>query len=115
MPFMADRLPFTRIENVAIKSFSIILAGFYNSCVIIYNSKSVKAKKKVLITGSAGLVGSESSRFFSQLGFTIFGIDDNMREYFLGKVSKFQSEYPGWKYSYTIDRILEDLCLHSQS
>lgn len=72
----------------------------------------MKAKKKILITGSAGIVGSESSRFFSQLGFSIFGMDYDMREYFFGKVSKFQSEYPGWEYTYSIDRILEDLCLY---
>lgn len=38
----------------------------------------------VLITGSAGLVGSESVRFFTGKGFEIFGIDNNMRAYFFG-------------------------------
>ena len=47
----------------------------------------MKVKKKVLITGSSGLVGSESSRFFARLGFTVFGIDNNMREYFFGKTA----------------------------
>jgi len=42
-------------------------------------------KKKVLITGSGGLIGSESVRFFSKKGFEIFGVDNNMREYFFGK------------------------------
>lgn len=42
-------------------------------------------KKKILITGSGGLIGSESVRFFSQKDFEIFGIDNNMREYFFGK------------------------------
>jgi len=42
-------------------------------------------KKKILITGSGGLIGSESVRFFSKKGFEIFGIDNNMREYFFGK------------------------------
>lgn len=41
--------------------------------------------KKILITGSGGLIGSESVRFFSEKGFDIIGIDNNMREYFFGK------------------------------
>lgn len=41
--------------------------------------------KNVLITGSAGLIGSESAKFFANLGFTIHGIDNNMRQYFFGK------------------------------
>ncbi len=40
-----------------------------------------------LITGSAGLVGSESVKFFSKKGFEVVGIDNNMREYFFGKDS----------------------------
>lgn len=43
------------------------------------------AGKKALITGSAGLIGSESTKFFANLGFTVHGIDNNMREYFFGK------------------------------
>ncbi len=42
-------------------------------------------KGVVLITGSAGLVGSESVSFFIDKGFDIIGIDNNMREYFFGK------------------------------
>lgn len=41
--------------------------------------------KKVLITGSAGLIGSESVRFFCEKGFEILGIDNDMRAYFFGK------------------------------
>ena len=37
--------------------------------------------KIALITGSCGLVGSESS-FFSKKGFKIFGIDNNFQESF---------------------------------
>lgn len=40
--------------------------------------------KKVLITGSAGLIGSEAVRFFGDLGFEVHGIDNNMRKYFFG-------------------------------
>ena len=39
----------------------------------------------VLITGSCGLIGSESSEFFSKKGFDILGIDNNSRRDFFGK------------------------------
>ena len=38
----------------------------------------------VLITGSSGLVGSESVNFFSKRGFSIIGIDNNLRTFFFG-------------------------------
>ncbi len=41
--------------------------------------------KIVLITGSCGLVGSESASFFSRKGFKIIGIDNNYRKVFFGK------------------------------
>ena len=41
--------------------------------------------KVALITGSCGLVGSESSIFFSKKNFKIIGIDNNFRKYFFGK------------------------------
>ncbi len=41
--------------------------------------------KKVLITGSAGLIGSESTKFFAQKGFEIHGVDNNMRAYYFGQ------------------------------
>ena len=40
---------------------------------------------KALITGSAGLIGSESVRFFAEKGFDIIGIDNDMRKYFFGE------------------------------
>ena len=39
----------------------------------------------VIITGSCGLVGSESSAFFSKKGFDVVGIDNNERNFFFGK------------------------------
>jgi CDP-paratose 2-epimerase len=39
----------------------------------------------VLITGSAGLIGSQSVRFFCEKGFNVVGIDNDMRSYFFGK------------------------------
>ena len=39
-------------------------------------------KKIVLVTGSDGLVGSESVKFFSKKGFFVVGIDNNSRKNF---------------------------------
>ena len=38
----------------------------------------------VLITGSAGLIGAESARFFAEKGLSIVGIDNDMRRRFFG-------------------------------
>ena len=35
-----------------------------------------------VVTGSGGLVGSETVRFFSNVGYTVIGIDNDMRKYF---------------------------------
>jgi CDP-paratose 2-epimerase len=40
---------------------------------------------KVLITGSGGLIGSESVKFFNEKGFEVYGIDNDMRKYFFGE------------------------------
>ncbi|ELS05590.1 nucleoside-diphosphate-sugar epimerase [Xenococcus sp. PCC 7305] len=39
----------------------------------------------IIITGSAGLIGSEAVRFFCDKGYTVVGIDNNMRQSFFGK------------------------------
>ena len=39
----------------------------------------------VIITGSSGLVGSESVNFFCKKGFDVIGLDNNLREFFFGK------------------------------
>jgi CDP-paratose 2-epimerase len=38
----------------------------------------------ILVTGSAGLIGSESVRFFVERGFNVVGIDNDLRAYFFG-------------------------------
>ena len=38
-----------------------------------------------LITGSGGLIGSEAVNFIHELGFTVVGIDNDMRKYFFGE------------------------------
>jgi len=40
--------------------------------------------KTVLMTGSGGLVGSETARYFGGRGFRVIGVDNNLREYFFG-------------------------------
>lgn len=42
-------------------------------------------RKIALVTGSAGLIGSEAVRFLAKKGFDIVGIDNNFRSYFFGK------------------------------
>ncbi len=41
--------------------------------------------KNAIITGSAGLIGSEAARFFAQKGYQIIGIDNDMRKYYFGE------------------------------
>jgi len=40
---------------------------------------------KVLITGSAGLIGQRAATFFMNKGYKVYGVDNNMRQYFFGK------------------------------
>lgn len=42
-------------------------------------------KKKILITGSCGLVGSELVNFFLKKNYLVIGIDNDYRKYFFGK------------------------------
>ena len=37
-----------------------------------------------IITGSSGLIGSQSALHFHELGFEIWGIDNDMRRVFFG-------------------------------
>lgn len=43
-----------------------------------------RARQVVLVTGSAGLIGSEAVRFFANKGFRVIGIDNDLRKYFFG-------------------------------
>ncbi|MFH0984766.1 MAG: NAD-dependent epimerase/dehydratase family protein [Candidatus Omnitrophota bacterium] len=58
--------------------------------------------KSVLITGAAGLIGSESVRFFHAKGFRVIGIDNDMRKYFFGEEGSTRGSL----------RELEDECAH---
>ena len=48
------------------------------------NGEEIDEKKKILVTGSGGLIGSEACRFFLDKGFRVYGIDNNLRKYFFG-------------------------------
>jgi CDP-paratose 2-epimerase len=41
-------------------------------------------KKRILVTGSSGLIGSEVCKHFNNLGWEIHGVDNNQREVFFG-------------------------------
>lgn len=43
--------------------------------------------KNILVTGAAGLVGSEAVKFYSRKGYRVIGIDNNMRKYFFGDIA----------------------------
>lgn len=53
----------------------------------------------VLVTGSAGLIGSEAVKFFHEKGFDVVGIDNDMRKYFFGAGASTQ-----WKLEELISR-----------
>jgi CDP-paratose 2-epimerase len=60
--------------------------------------------KTVIITGAAGLISSESARFFCQKGYNVVGIDNDMRKYFFGEqastkwtLSELESLYTNFK------------------
>jgi CDP-paratose 2-epimerase len=66
-------------------------------------------QKVVLVTGSCGLIGSEVSLFFFQLGFNVVGIDNNLRAVFFGPegdttwvLSRLREKISGYRHS-TLD------------
>ncbi len=65
--------------------------------------------KIVIVTGSAGLVGSEVVKFFCEKDFSVVGIDNDMRQSFFGKEASvrwnqkiLEEKYPQYKH-YSID------------
>lgn len=62
-----------------------------------------------IVTGSSGLIGSETVRFFHAKGFNVVGIDNNLRKYFFGadgdtnwNTGKLQEDLPNFTH-YTAD------------
>ena len=63
----------------------------------------------VLVTGSCGLIGSETVSFFAEKGFDVVGIDNNMRKAFFGSdgsilwnQKRLKKEYKNYKH-YSVD------------
>ena len=58
-----------------------------------------------IITGSAGLVGSEAARFFCERGWDVVGLDNDMRAWFFGAEAsteanriRLEAELPGYRH-----------------
>lgn len=77
--------------------------------------------KKILITGSLGLVGSEAMKFFKEKGWKVCGIDSNMRNHFFGTPKKNDDESLDIdiRNKFDIDQLFEathfDAILHAAS
>lgn len=87
--------------------------------------------KKVLVTGSSGLIGSEAVSYFARQGCEVFGIDNNMRAEFFGpkgdttwNLARLKEAYPTFKHLQrdirdraavlqTIREIAPDLVIHA--
>jgi CDP-paratose 2-epimerase len=61
------------------------------------------SNKCLLVTGAAGLIGSEAVRHFSAIGWVVHGVDNNMRADFFGadgdttwNLRRLQAEIPGY-------------------
>jgi CDP-paratose 2-epimerase len=80
-----------------------------------------------IITGSVGLVGGEGVRHFVERGFSVVGVDNNMRSYFFraSASTRCQSERlealhgdsfradPDWRPEYGVDKTWREI--HEQS
>lgn len=60
------------------------LRGLSGNISLSFNER-IAFMNIALITGSAGLIGSEAVEFFAQKDFQIVGIDNDMRKYFFGE------------------------------
>jgi CDP-paratose 2-epimerase len=63
-----------------------------------------------IVTGSGGLVGSESVRHFVEAGFDVVGVDNDMRAYFFGasastrsQTQKLEESYPSEFHAHELD------------
>lgn len=62
--------------------------------------------RKILVTGSCGLIGSEVCRYFGRTGFRVYGLDSNHRAVFFGpegdtswSLARLREEIPGYEHS----------------
>ena len=76
--------------------------------------------KRGLVTGSAGLIGSEAVEFFIKQGFEIVGIDNDLRGYFFGEdastkwnrdrlMEKYKGNYLHYDYDIRDAKLIENL------
>jgi CDP-paratose 2-epimerase len=70
-----------------------------------------------IVTGSAGLIGSEAVEFFARLGLDVVGIDNDMRRYFFGddgstqwNRQRLEQEVRGYQHHATDIRDQESIC-----
>jgi len=49
--------------------------------------------KVIIVTGSGGLVGGEACRYYLEKGYTVVGVDNNMRSQFFGEDGSTKNEY----------------------
>lgn len=70
----------------------------------------------VLVTGSCGLIGSESVKFFCEKGYEVLGIDNDMRSYFFGEEGstnwlkeRLKSDYKNYTHLYKDIRNKEEM------
>lgn len=64
---------------------------------------------KVVITGSAGLVGSECVRHFTALGYDILGLDNKFREYFFGKEASVREKFYEGYWQENVKQLITDV------
>ena len=65
--------------------------------------------KKLIVTGSGGLIGSEVAKYFIEIGWQVIGIDNNMRSKLFGplgdikwNVERLERQYSNYK-TFSID------------
>ncbi len=75
----------------------------------------------VIVTGLAGLIGSESVKRFAGEGFEVIGIDNDPRQWFFGKEASAPANrqkpvsslpnyhYPGWRFRHGLNAILNEI------
>ena len=96
-----------------------------------YICDMLSRQKKVLVTGSCGLIGSEVCLFFAREGFRIIGIDSNHRAVFFGPegdtswvLSHLREQIPGYRHEALdirdrdgvlalMDEVRPDLIIHA--
>jgi CDP-paratose 2-epimerase len=79
------------------------------SCLRNRSKAGTGSRVKILITGSAGLIGSEAVSYFGAAGEELIGIDNNLRADFFGpegdttwNLTRLQHQFPGFR-NFAID------------